>query len=204
MAARLQNGPVRPTSLVEHLHHRHMAAAGSPGQSGVALAFHFRFLRNLTARSTVGSCLLALWCGWMLAAFAAIAPAPPVIAELPEAAQAQLHARLPDAAIGRPVAIRLAGSCTCPGDDASWDTLVHAMDGIDGTALRLAQPLPALPGQGVAVLGADGRVRYAGPLQPDPALCGAGPASTRLARWLPALLADGQTPYVVQAAACAC
>ena len=161
-----------------------------------------RNLSNLRRRA--GVVLLALWSGWMVAAFAAIAPRPDTAAALPPGALHELRAKLPAAALGRPVALRLPSACSCPGDEAGWDLLAQAVAARHGSAHTLDAAAPELAGHEVLILGADGDLRYAGALRPDPALCGAGSADARLARWLPALLASGRSVQLPAAASCAC
>lgn len=152
-----------------------------------------------------GLALLALWSGWMVAAFAAIAPPSEATAAVPQRVLDGLRAQLPATALGRPLALRLSGAaCSCPGDDAGWQRLAQAIADRHGSAHTLDAAAPGLAGHEVLILGADGDLRYAGALRPDPALCGAGRADTRLARWLPALLASSRSVQLPAAASCAC
>ena len=57
-----------------------------------------------------GLALLALWSGWMVAAFAAIAPPSEATSAVPQRVLDGLRAQLPATALGRPLALRLSGA----------------------------------------------------------------------------------------------
>ena len=154
-------------------------------------------------RRLAGRALLALWAGWMLAVFTTMSPPMRAGAPVPDEALAALHAALPpELEATGPLAVRLPGPCTCRGDEVGWSRLADTMTAHHGTSLTLDSPPPALANAAVVILGADGQLRYAGPLQPDPTLCGVDRGPGRLARWLPSLLA-ASTPLLLPAPGCA-
>ncbi len=156
-----------------------------------------------------GLALLAAWSGWLLAAFPALWPAAPAMALTPTQRQAlrELTAQVP-AAPG-PLALRIASGCPCApaeeaADHAAWAQLDASLVRAQGRALTLdPSAMPAGLPAGVVIFDGDGQPRYAGPLRPAAALCGEGPSTERLARWLPALLARNE-PLLADAPACPC
>lgn len=156
-------------------------------------------------RRHAGAGLLLVWGAWLVAAFAAIGPRPPATGAAPDAAAlAGLRAHFPDASQGQPLAVRLTAACTCTGDELGWQLLAGAVAGHRGLSAQIHSDDPALAGYEVLILGGDGGLRYAGPLRPEPTLCGGGAGSGRLARWLPALLASSHPLRLEAMPACAC
>lgn len=114
-------------------------------------------------------------------------------------AQAWLE-RLPAASSGTPVAVRLRTMADCGCETAEWTRLAEAVDELGGLALVLPVADAPQPGLEVAILGADGRLRYAGALAPDSDICG----EHSLASWLPGLLPERAPLYLPASANCAC
>lgn len=120
-----------------------------------------------------------------------------------ERSLARLLDRLPAGSGQAPLAIRLAPGCACsPGGDGdpAWRTLAAGMQAADGQAI-----VTEVEGgmHEVLILATGHRLVYAGPLVPNPALCGNGPPATRLRQWLPQLLARTGTALVGASCACA-
>ena len=147
--------------------------------------------------SLIGGLLLAFWMGWTFLALGRLQaagwePGDPREAEL---LLAQLQSRLPADAAGEPLAIRLDSACPCHTDtDPAWQSVASGMRASGGRSLRME--VSHNPGFEVLILNAGQRLVYAGPLQPDPAICGAGPPALRLQRWLPQLLNRTDTALV--------
>lgn len=154
-----------------------------------------------SARILAGGLLLAFWLGWVAVALAHLQPSwrsgDPRQAE--RALEAIL-ARLPADAGSGPLAIRLQTGCACDdGSDRAWQALAAGLHDGGGRAIALDHA----GAFEVLILAADRRPVYAGPLVPDPALCGGGDAGSRLRRWLPQLLEHAGTP-LVSTTACSC
>lgn len=157
-------------------------------------------------RLLAGGLLLAFWLGWAAIALAHLQPAPVYTGDPRDVERtlAGLRDRLPEASGQAPLVIRLAPGCACdPGDDnePAWQALAAGMRTTGGHAITVAAGADAGAYE-VLILAAGHRLVYAGPLVPDPALCGGAPA-TRLRQWLPQLLARPETPLVATAA-CSC
>lgn len=154
-----------------------------------------------STRILVGGLLLAFWLGWVAVALAHLQPS--WRGGDPRQAERTLETvltRLPADAGDGPLAIRLRTGCTCgDGGDRAWQTLAAGLQDDGGRAIALDHA----GAFEVLILAAGRRPVYAGPLVPDPALCGGGDAGTRLRRWLPQLLEHTGTP-LVSASACSC
>ena len=176
-------------------------AAMAAADRTASVRFVSPFVTDRHWRKLAGICLLASWAGWMVATPAAMRPAVPTVASLPtKATLTTLHDQLPPGTdTSAPLAIRLPGACACPGDDARWNQLSQAMAQQHGTSVALDVPVAQLAGHDVVILDAEGELRYAGPLQPDPSLCG---GAGSLARWLPALLADSSPLALARPCSC--
>ncbi|WP_282276575.1 hypothetical protein [Stenotrophomonas sp. PS02297] len=156
------------------------------------------------ARLLTGGLLLAFWLGWAAMALAHLQPPSWRAGDLADAERSLAHllGRLPAGSEQAPLAIRLAPGCACSpeGDgDPAWRTLATAMQAADGQAIATEVEDGT---HEVMILATGHRLVYAGPLVPDPALCGNGPPATRLRQWLPQLLARTGTALV--GASCAC
>lgn len=146
--------------------------------------------------------MLALWGAWLLAGMTLVARQQAAGAQRLDPAVARWLASL-SPGTGTPLAVRLAGPPDCPCATRAWEDLAGAMGGERGEirVLTGAHALP--PGVEVAILGADGQLRYAGALAPDPYLCGHS-GRTPLSAWLPALLQSRSPLYLPAADRCAC
>jgi hypothetical protein len=158
-------------------------------------------------RLLAGGLLLAFWLGWAAIALAHLQPAPAYTGDPQDAerALAGLRDRLPEASGQAPLVIRLAAGCACDPDgdrEPAWQALAAGTRTTGGQAITVAAGADAGAYE-VLILAAGHRLVYAGPLVPDPALCGGGAAATRLRQWLPQLLAHAGTPLVATAA-CSC
>ncbi len=183
-------------------------SVASPSSSGATLSVPHPASAPGKARLYVGGLLLAFWLGWAAMALAHLQPSPWHAADAHDAERslAGLLDRLPQGSAQAPLAIRLApAGCACsPGndDDPAWQALAAATRTAGGQAITVAAGTEAGAYE-VMILAAGHRLVYAGPLVPDPALCGNGPPTTRLRQWLPQLLTRTGTPLVATAA-CAC
>jgi len=153
----------------------------------------------------VGGALLAFWLGWAAVALAYLQPSPLRPGDADDIAPllADVLARLPAASGNGPLAVRLQPACAC--DDRAepaWQALTLELRTHGGSSLTL-QDVADTGTHEVLILAAGYRPVYAGPLVPDPALCGGGTAETRLRQWLPQLLARPATPLIANAA-CSC
>ena len=145
-------------------------------------------------RLVIGTTLLAFWLGWVCMAMAGLQPDWQGEPAAAGRALASALAQLPGDAGQGPLAIRLHADGA--GDDA-WQALAAGIDGQAGRALVLDLGTEAA-GFEVLVLAAGLRPVYAGPLVPDPALCGGHRApATRLSQWLPQLLARTGSPLLI-------
>jgi len=152
-------------------------------------------------RASVG--VLVLWCTWLLVAAVVALRQGPARPARPDPALERWLAELATAHGGTALAVRLGGDPDCACTNGAWDGLVAAVRQRRGQALVLAPPAGLAPGVEVAILGGDGRLRYAGALAPDPALCGPR-AGERLAAWLPALLVAERPLHLPASTPCAC
>lgn len=141
----------------------------------------------------LGLVLVALWLGWTVSALAALAT--PGRADA--AALASLAARLAPAT-GQAQAIRLPGcACAAAGSDGNWQGVAQVLRQAGGQArsASLASDYELL------VFDREGRMVYAGPLQPPASACGRH--ATEAGDWLPALL-DGTQPPLLLSPSCSC
>lgn len=162
-------------------------------------------LLSLTTRpaTAAGLTLLALWLGWVGAAFAGLWTPQRSDPARMKALVTRLRPALPTMVAGRPGAV-LLDRCACAGDSLAWQQVQAVLQQHAGSSHSLpAEAVAAYGAAGIALLvfDAEGRPVYAGPLQPLLPACGRG--ITQPGLWLPGLL-DGSQPPLLLSPACSC
>lgn len=147
-------------------------------------------------RLLAGAALLAFWLGWVAVALTRPQSGwqadPVASADMLDAVLARLPA---DHGPG-PLAVRLGGRSQ---DDAAWQALAAGIGEHGGQALALDAGVRAA-GFEVLILAPGHHPVYAGPLVPDPALCGQRAPEARLRQWLPQLLVRTGVPLLLDPA----